>query len=351
MFNFFNTENKYDKYKVHEKDSEEDSEEDPEEEHEEEPEIKDNNVILFVKYLFTFLKKNKMCFLSGTIIFQDNNNELFNFLTFNNKNKNNDLCYGKVESSNGHFTKTHLNVYNKKEVISAETCVNDFLTSYNKFLESKCGKKKHECFKMEYVFNNKIDYLCDQETMLKSINPKNISTKGVILYYRFKIQNKTYLFFKLEGHRMNSLKHVGAFLNKNRKDIYPKRRENVLNYNYNKDFLHIDKKFYDIQLKDLNNKNQIIEEINYYNNNLRTGHELFIYEDLKNKLLNYKELNIEDTKLEDTKLEDIILDLRKKLLDYKALNIEDTEEIILYLRKKLLDYKELKIEDIELIFS
>ena len=233
-----------------------------------------------------------MCFLSGTIIFQDNNNELFNFLTFNNKNKNNDLCYGKVESSNGHFTKTHLNVYNKKEVISAETCVNDFLTSYNKFLESKCGKKKHECFKMEYVFNNKIDYLCDQETMLKSINPKNISTKGVILYYRFKIQYKTYLFFKLEGHRMNSLKHVGAFLNKNRKDTYPKRRENVKTNDYFKELYEIDMDFYDksvefLNKEDIENIKRIKEDINFYNENLRTGRELFIYEDLKNYLLNY----------------------------------------------------------------
>jgi hypothetical protein len=79
---------------------------------------------------------------------------------------------------------------------------------------------------MEYILNNKISYLCDQETIFKDINPNNKSTKRIILYYRFKILSKTYLFFKLEGHSMNSLKHVGAFINKNRKDTYPKRREN-----------------------------------------------------------------------------------------------------------------------------
>jgi len=62
-----------------------------------------------------------MCFLSGTIIFQDNNNELFNFLTFNNPNNNS--CNRKVSSTNAHFTLTHKNVYKKDKVESAEICV------------------------------------------------------------------------------------------------------------------------------------------------------------------------------------------------------------------------------------
>ena len=80
----------------------------------------DDNVILFVKYLFTFLKKNNMCFLSGTIIFQDNNNELFNFLTFNDTANNS--CNGKVKSTNAHITTTHKKVYDKDKVESAEKC-------------------------------------------------------------------------------------------------------------------------------------------------------------------------------------------------------------------------------------
>ena len=254
----------------------------------------DDNVILFVKYLFTFLKKNNMCFLSGTIIFQDNNNELFNFLTFNDTANNS--CNGKVKSTNAHITTTHKKVYDKDKVESAEKCVENFLSDniLKRKLESLCGK--HFCFKMEYVFNNKINFLCDQETKRKSINPKNKSTKRVILYYRFKILDKTYLFFKLEEHSMENPKHLLTLVNTKRIDTYPKRRENIKENIYIHHLIHIDNSFYDKQLKDLPEKDKqpIYDEINFYNIHLRTGHELFIYEDLKKNLLNYKAVKLEE---------------------------------------------------------
>ena len=86
--------------------------------------VNDDNVVLFVKNLFTFLKKYEMCFLSGTIIFQDNNNELFNFLTFDNIKKEN--CNGKIKATSAHYTLTHKDVYEKDNVKSVETCVEDF---------------------------------------------------------------------------------------------------------------------------------------------------------------------------------------------------------------------------------
>jgi hypothetical protein len=47
--------------------------------------------------------------------------------------------------------------------------------------------------------------------------------------------------------------------------------------------------FYDKSLENLKkeDKERIKEDIDYYNTNLRTGRELFIYEDLKKYLLNY----------------------------------------------------------------
>jgi hypothetical protein len=86
--------------------------------------VKDDNVVFFVKSLFTFLKKYEMCFLSGTIIFRDNNNKLFNFLIFDNINNNN--CNGKVKATSAHYTLTHKDVYEKDNVKSVETCVEDF---------------------------------------------------------------------------------------------------------------------------------------------------------------------------------------------------------------------------------
>lgn len=257
--------------------------------------IKDDNVVLFVKNLFTFLKEKNMCFLSGTIIFQDNNNELFNFLTFNKKTNNN--CDGKVKSTKAHITTTHKNVYDKINVTSAEICVEKFLSNSTKLFD--LCTKNNTCFKMEYVLNNKINYLCDQETKWKSINPNNISTKRVILYYRFKIDDKTYLFFKLEEYSMEDSNHVLTLINKNRHDTYHKRRENEIDYE--KDLKHIDDIFYENQLNKLNEEifNSIKDEIDFYNLNLRTGRELFIYEELKQELLDYDTtLRIEDVKIE-----------------------------------------------------
>jgi hypothetical protein len=47
--------------------------------------------------------------------------------------------------------------------------------------------------------------------------------------------------------------------------------------------------FYDKSVEILNKADtkRINYDIKYYNENLRTGRELFIYEDLKNYLLNY----------------------------------------------------------------
>jgi hypothetical protein len=262
--------------------------------------IKDDNVVLFVKNLFTFLKKYKMCFLSGTIIFQDNNNELFNFLTFNNIK--NDNCNGKVEATSGHYTLTHKEVYKNNKVESAETCVEKFLDPLNKKLEEfSCNNKTpHSCFKMEYVLNNKIHFLCDQETMGNKINPKNSSTKRVILYYRFKIVDKTYLFFKLEAYSMLKSGHIVEFINKKRFDTYLKRRENE--NNYINELYEIDMDFYDKSVEFLNkadeeNTKRIKYDIIYYNENLRTGRELFIYEDLKKFLLYYKAVQLDEVKI------------------------------------------------------
>ena len=93
--------------------------------------------------------------------------------------------------------------------------------------------------------------------------------------------------------------HIVEFINKKRFDTYLKRRENENNYN---ELYNIDMDFYDKSLKLLNKEDEenikrIKYDINYYNENLRTGRELFIYEDLKKYLLNYNAVSTESVNI------------------------------------------------------
>jgi hypothetical protein len=260
------------------------------------------NIVAFIISLFTFLKINNMCFLSGSIIFEDNNNKLFNLLTYgllNNINNNCNTSHPPLAKS--HITFTHKEIYKKIGVSSSEDC---FKLSINgqilRSFISKCADNK--CLKMQLRLNKNINYLCDITTydILKDTNNK--SPKQVILFYRFKYNTINYLFFKLESHDMNSMSHSLNYLNKKRYDTYDKRREDNTslllyfnNYLYEKDNL-----FYDNLLSNLyNNDNDIINKIqfkiNLFNKNLRTGKELFIFEELKELLLDeylYNFINI-----------------------------------------------------------
>jgi hypothetical protein len=245
----------------------------------------DTEVVLFVKKIFTFFKYHNICFLSGTIIFEDNNSKLFNFLTYGILENNN--CNNKVSKTNAHITLTHTNVYNKYGVESDESCSEKFLNKKKKIFSIANNCSLNKCFKMQFVFNEKISFLCDQETKVKDLIKKNKSNKEVILYYRFKYNNKKYLFFKLEEHDMNKLGHLVLLINKNRKDTYEKRRENELSYDdsiNNNDNIFYNNMFIKLNINEDNKKN-IINNINLYNQKLRTGRELFIFEELKNYLL------------------------------------------------------------------
>ena len=272
-----------------------------------------------------------MCFITGTIIFEDNNNVLYNFLTHgiisNNLGCIDISKYPQLSIS--HVTGTHMKIFNKTNIKSNDTCF-DFTNS-----NLICSDKK--CFKLELIFNNPLEYICDKETFLNMRDEKNKSEKGVLLYYKF-INNSNgnkYIFFKLEQHDMNSISHAFNFLYQQRNDTYNNRRENEGLDDYNEilnnkgggffDFFtftgndkpepkpepkHVSKyatktndvEFYNkldtiirnnqssFQLNQIIpqiaiNKASILEKVSYYNENIRTGAELFIMEELKNYLL------------------------------------------------------------------
>lgn len=221
----------------------------------------------FIKYLYTFLKNYNMCFLSGTFIFEDFNNRLYNFLTYGDDNNINKTCQQNPLSKH-HWTFTHNKVFSKNGVKSNNDCFSSIVC------------KKNDCLKLELVFDEALNYLCDINNNNKIISNK--SSKEVILYYSFEYNNKQYLFVKLENHNMNSPQHLMDFINQKRYDKYDNRRENRSGY----DFIVKDTNFYtDINIKLLLNidyKNII----NEYNKNLRTGNEFFVIHELKEYLMN-----------------------------------------------------------------
>jgi len=232
--------------------------------------------------LFTFLKFKNMCFLSGTIIFEDNDNRLFNLLTYGLFNNIENNCYTYNPLAKPHISLTHIDVFKKKRVESNEICFKYSLSKefLSKLFQKKCSNLK--CLKME-LFLKKIDFLCDITTIDKDKNPNNESTKRVLLYYRFKHDKKQYLFFKLERYNMNSLSHVKDYINTTRNDTYDKRRENKSTYSLKqKDDIFYEELISNFRL----NEKKIKIKIEEYNKELRTGNELFIFEELKEILLN-----------------------------------------------------------------
>jgi len=52
----------------------------------------DINVVAFIISFFSFLKDFNMCFLSGSTIFEDNNNKLYNLLTYGLIGRTDEIC-------------------------------------------------------------------------------------------------------------------------------------------------------------------------------------------------------------------------------------------------------------------
>jgi len=245
--------------------------------------ISKKNVLGFVLTLFRFLKEKDMCYLSGSIVFEDDNNKLFNLLTYGYLDNTSDICIPDVALPYPHITITHKEVFKKPDVNVVkrdEECLK--LKMLQRSLKSSIrGCQDGICYKLELVFKKPILYLCGNDG-----NEDNMSPKQIILYYRFEYKGKKYLFFKLEAHPINSISHMQDYLSQARRDTYVQRREN--NTIYDIDLKNKDRDFYLDYLKNLSGLSDKIiiyfKTINY-DKSLRTGRELFIFEELKEYLI------------------------------------------------------------------
>lgn len=197
----------------------------------------------FVKQLYILLKSNKLCFLSGSFVIEDPQLKLFNSLIDINSNGISKLDLTR----NNLLTSTHSvflrkSVFTKKRQtsrISNPYKLDDvFINTYCKIkakVVQKAGLRKEVLLQYQRVIvkdTDNLQYLCDDCCLNKTDYPKldvctdlycknNMETKGVILFYPFKIYNekdpndyKIYLFFKLEGYEAISYKHMKAAQNR-----------------------------------------------------------------------------------------------------------------------------------------
>ena len=249
----------------------------------------------FFKRLFQFLFYHKQCFFEGTIVFEDKNNKLYNFLTYGIISDNNSCLEDPKIAEETYSVQNYMDVYKKyPKVESSDKC---FVQGLEQSLR---GCKSNMCLILEIIFDEDLNYLCDQQDK---------ESKKSCIYYKFKYENKQYIFLKLLPYTFNSriLKGVTGvlnyFKNKENNEYDPskryKKRDNVIsNYEFNEEddifyknvnFDNNPDSFKHKYLKDDQEniynvffKHNNDDDINYYNTHLRTGNEMFITDKLKN---------------------------------------------------------------------
>jgi hypothetical protein len=233
----------------------------------------------FIEKLFALLSDAGLCFLSGSIIIDDDKHQIFKSLY---QGKGTSVCENiyKKERPLG----THLNFLDKNLFNSR--------MRYGYELKTLIPRRQYE-----KVLSPRLNYICDSYCKYNETEEcmSNKASKGVLLFYPFEVENKKelenipYIFLKLEGYVHDDKKHFkGAIsryiLKKEKKDKYSKRREddvidenifsndeellikyiknyyrNILDKNLLKDFIEI-----------------IRQKIKFYNSVVRSSNELYI---------------------------------------------------------------------------
>ena len=259
--------------------------------------ITDEMVINFFRQIFRLLEVNNMCFSSGAFVFENYGNVLFNLLTYNKLQIDDNSYYCDdplgidptitttriVQPANVHIlgTKTHNKYYTRYpkgspiQILPRECMPATSLSGINKLRTNT---------KFERLFAPKIKNICgycDSPEMERS------EPKGLALYYPFYVLSLTYppesiqqkktemLYVKFEGSSVTTepLKHTGSLISKTigikkeYKNVDSRREDRC---DYNSLYLNKDVEFYRVYCP------EDIEILNWYNTYIRLGCEFFV---------------------------------------------------------------------------
>ena len=274
----------------------------------------DSQINEFISSMFKFLSNGRVCFSAGTLVFNDLGKLLFNLLTYNQIIFDSNIYNcdspdrSKVKTS---FFRGYPRIASEFIDYQKGHATHNKVFQLNKGVPIDCIPNS-EYTKFERHFEPRLEGLCETD---------RTETKRVLLYYPFKSvnENKQLLFFKLERDPMISIGHfnkavatyignpidnalgtsIGVAetpengvdavtgLDMRREDRTPERNPNECNYDtyFKQKDIHFYENYYkilglpldeDIRTKISNDT----AELEWYNNNVRTGCEFYVTKNL-----------------------------------------------------------------------
>lgn len=262
---------------------------------------------LFILKLYELLIDTDSCFLEGAFVFADPDNKLFNLLTRmcepNVFRKGfgeyitHDIFFknSKFQKLVKKFNRGNTNVDMKE--LEGLTLYDPNARVFKYFMyENDIKNLKSQMTSLSYLCNPDCNDQKYAKNNQKECRESRKKTKAVILFYPFKVvreeENKKieqkYIYLKLEHTHSVSLQHLveayHAYMYPKKDDDsgYPYRRERTIDdseINYKEELRNIDSEFYNNDLthgrKSINVR-VIQDEVNFYNNFVRSNDEMFI---------------------------------------------------------------------------
>lgn len=246
-----------------------------------------NGTSKFINSIYDFLADEKICFLSGSIVIDDDAGKLFNSLYKGNQSSlHSHKCDNTNESRRVGMFGTHAAFITDKRF---KTARRDQVTSFT--LDAF-----DSAIQFEKILEPKLTYLCNKSCAVKKCNETEKFPKGVALFYPFQIydtgrsdpQKFRFIFIKLEEFEYDNPAHMGKawdrYVRKREKgDSYPKKREDPSNGEINRELVEKDKWNMVEFVRTYNSEalsKVVHDKIDFYNVYVRVGNETYIPSEL-----------------------------------------------------------------------
>ena len=236
-----------------------------------------NEIGVFIEAIYAFFNESKMCFLSGAIVTDDQDGELYNSVL------------------NGRGLSTCFNIHNKVRPLGTHMA---FIKNkqFEKYREGSSDSysilQAENPRQYEKILDPKLEYLCNSECRLsdEKCNHHLKEPKGVLMFYPFTVVNKhnadiseRFLYMKLERFLSSDLKHVTAAVKRyvfkiEKKGMDITRREDDKKLDSSFYINDYDKmtRYYIENDGDPSELETILKKIFFYNTHVRTRNEVYI---------------------------------------------------------------------------
>ena len=257
-----------------------------------------NEFANFIEKLYDFFNETEMCFLSGSMVFDNDGQWLYRSLM-----KGHRLTKNCSNVSSRFSSSSHLSFLKQSEFKEARDAIGG--TEEYMIRDSPSAKQ------YDKKIGRYLTYLCDKRCRATPTPPDCLpgdrEPKGIGMFYPFslvKSDDQTvsidYLFMKLEQyetsptHPINATKHLGHYFQRRRGHekvmTHPKRREDdklVVPENATNDF-DIMVKYYTDHGATEDQVEQLKEKITFFNKNVRTRNEVYVPSEILGIILKTK---------------------------------------------------------------